>query len=522
LEIALVPGDDRVADQLDRVVPFLPEPLKPEAACPFVILVVVPQRLDLECPHDRVGDIRQPWRIGFGKDLVRQEERPPRRARLISVNGTAICECLQGHPPPGLEPAMTAFEEGSVALDLFLIRVGNLGEVLERPDRDDGVIAVARFVVGPTLDPDVDARAVELLHPTCLGATQREADGGLDAVHRHQALQDRSPTATDVEDPLRPGRARLGDVVIDLPLLCAVERIVPLPHRGGIDERGVEPEAVEIVADVVMTLDRHPRGARVLHRFVPPRKLAGDRIARTAPDPSGEHAGLRSAGQVVHKERCKSVNRGVLVRERRGEIAPQPTLDRSHEVDGAGRIHPEPLDRYGRIDLVRFDLEDLGELANEPSTNLVDRWRPVSRRHRDVLHEWSSGTVPLIASAPHCSAPPWIQIETDRSVQARDLTGRDHLPTRAPHVPGQVTGLEEANEPSPEVDLPPFELGDRRVGKGVVVVMPRLSQGRDAQPDVVGALIAHVEGARAEGVGDRVDAPVEHVIHDEDADEPPP
>src|SRR5205085_2982300 len=56
----------------------------------------------------------------------------------------------------------------------------------------------------------------------------------------------------------------------------------------------------------------------------------------------------------------------------------------------------------------------------------------------------------------------------------------------------------------------------------MMIIMPRLAERRDCEPDVVGALIIRYKGPRPEGVCYRVDAPVEYVIHHEYADEAAP
>ena len=61
----------------------------------------------------------------------------------------------------------------------------------------------------------------------------------------------------------------------------------------------------------------------------------------------------------------------------------------------------------------------------------------------------------------------------------------------------------------------------RRAGEGMVVVVPRLTQGRERQPEHVGRPVVGVESAAAKEVAHRIHAPGD-VVDEEDPYQPAP
>src|ERR1035441_8004970 len=66
-----------------------------------------------------------------------------------------------------------------------------------------------------------------------------------------------APSTTDVEYPLRAGRARLFGVVVEFAALRALKIVIgAFPYRARIRHRRVEPDPPEFVADVVVMTNR--------------------------------------------------------------------------------------------------------------------------------------------------------------------------------------------------------------------------------------------------------------------------
>src|SRR4051794_3486235 len=84
----------------------------------------------------------------------------------------------------------------------------------------------------------------------------------------------------------------------------------------------------------------------------------------------------------------------------------------------------------------------------------------------------------------------------------RDLAGT----IRENHVRGKSDSLESSNDEPRGVRLPPTEAVASGGGKGVVVVVPCLAEGRHCQPGEVAGLIVRLVRLAAEGVAERVDA----------------
>ena len=88
-------------------------------------------------------------------------------------------------------------------------------------------------------------------------------------------------------------------------------------------------------------------------------------------------------------------------------------------------------------------------------------------------------------------------------------------------VPGQPHARHREDQPAGGVELIPAQPVEGRLREGVVVVVPRLAERRQRQPEHVRRLVVGVEAAAAEEVADRVDAPGD-VVHEEDPHEAGP
>src|SRR4029079_16275858 len=88
-------------------------------------------------------------------------------------------------------------------------------------------------------------------------------------------------------------------------------------------------------------------------------------------------------------------------------------------------------------------------------------------------------------------------------------------------VPCEAQQGEPADHPVTEVHLPPPQAVPRRRREGVMRVMPPLPEGKDAEHEVIPALIVAPVRPLAPQVANRVDAP-RHVVDEEDAGQPTP
>src|SRR5690242_320880 len=95
------------------------------------------------------------------------------------------------------------------------------------------------------------------------------------------------------------------------------------------------------------------------------------------------------------------------------------------------------------------------------------------------------------------------------------LLERHPLHVDPDHLPGEVQLFQRPDEHGADVDLVPLHAVVGGPGEGVVVVVPRLAEGRDGEPGHVPRLVGGGEPAAAEVVADRVHR-VRHVVDQED------
>ena len=93
---------------------------------------------------------------------------------------------------------------------------------------------------------------------------------------------------------------------------------------------------------------------------------------------------------------------------------------------------------------------------------------------------------------------------------------------RDPHdIPRRAHLLQPEDQPPRRVELPAAQAVDGRARERVVVVVPRLAERGEREPDDVGRVVVGGEAPAAEEVADRVDRPGD-VVHEEDPHEPAP
>jgi hypothetical protein len=135
--------------------------------------------------------------------------------------------------------------------------------MLERADRDDRVVRLSGLVVQPALDADLDPGRPGGFDPARLLPAQGQTDGATHSMSRGQAREQRPPATADIENPAGTGRVRAPGVEVELADLRGLEIVRIPPHRARVGEGAIEPEAVELVAYVVVVPDRTDRGAAV-------------------------------------------------------------------------------------------------------------------------------------------------------------------------------------------------------------------------------------------------------------------
>src|SRR5262249_1895596 len=106
-------------------------------------------------------------------------------------------------------------------------------------------------MVEPALQAHLDARVPPGADPVGLLLAQGQA-GGLAGAGVYQAAQGGPPAAADVEDAVGAAGPGPVDVVVNLAELGGLQLVVAVvlvPEGAGVTEGGVEPEAIEVVAD---------------------------------------------------------------------------------------------------------------------------------------------------------------------------------------------------------------------------------------------------------------------------------
>src|SRR5450755_3741741 len=103
-----------------------------------------------------------------------------------------------------------------------------------------------------------------------------------------------------------------------------------------------------------------------------------------------------------------------------------------------------------------------------------------------------------------------------RSSCRRSAFGLLACGTDADDVPGQMTTLECGDQPGAGVDLAATESVSSGGGKGMVVVVPRLSEGQRRKPREISGLVVGGERSATEGMAQRVDTEG-GVMQEEDA-----
>jgi hypothetical protein len=169
--------------------------------------------------------------------------------------------------------------------------------VLDHPDPrnlvEGALVAEVAIVLQPDLAAVRDALLADLLlRILVLVAGQRDAQRAR-AEFFDRPEDERAPAAPDVEQALARPEAQLGEDVVELLLLGALEIVgLVLEVSAGVDHVAVEEERVELVRDVVVVLDRLTIVRAVVPDGAPQRReraAAGHRAQEVLADAEGLH-----------------------------------------------------------------------------------------------------------------------------------------------------------------------------------------------------------------------------------------
>src|ERR1700737_4640978 len=137
--------------------------------------------------------------------------------------------------------------------------------------------------------------------------------------------------------------------------------------------------------------------------------------------------------------------------------------------------------------------------------------RPLARRER---RGWSATRTRSGGGGSGALGRAWL-------ARAGGELGLRALGRDAHYVPREAEPAEREDQPPRGVELIPAQPVKRGLREGMVVVVPRLPQRGQRQPEDVRRMVVDVKAAPAEEVADGVDAPGD-VVHEEYAHEPAP
>src|SRR6266540_4216693 len=225
---------------------------------------------DLPVRVDRLHDLLDAWVQAARKDHV---GHPVYVFEILLVARDTIShDVLQAEPRTGRGPLVNGAEKLAQVVDrLAETRLLGRNEVIDHANRLDRVVfdlrAMVLVVAAIRLDAG-NAAAVDLFH---LGARERHAVGALHTARGRQVFEVGAPTATDVEDfgfGCDVGEIRQDPKLVELRGLQRL--LVVFEDRARVIHPLVEPEAEEIVGDVVRDLNFVFGGSHVISRSPSP------------------------------------------------------------------------------------------------------------------------------------------------------------------------------------------------------------------------------------------------------------
>ena len=182
----------------------------------------------------------------------------------------------------------------------------------------------------------------------------------------------------------------------------------PLRSPGSHREAGIGPTALDAVA-------QHSPERRGARRAREPAADADDRdrLATLATTPVPGPLPVAARQVLAREESCQRVDRGIVIDERRGELAAEPLLELGRQPHGLERADAEAGERPADVDLVGPDSERAGDLRGQPGRDRVpgraSRSRPslriVRRGHADSGVSEGVGASGRVHSAMTSSEP---------------------------------------------------------------------------------------------------------------------
>ena len=224
----------------------------PQAAGAAIVLAPVLHVVDLEAVRlQKLGRMADMVEFGAGEDVADDRRIFPRPLAKLGVAGLG----RPGDRMVQIEPvrAQQLAHRGQVG------RVIVPADMLEHADRGDLVEAPVELLERLQFDRHAVLQPLggdPLAGEVVLGLAQGHAVAG-DAIVLGRMNQQGAPAAADVEKALALLEAQLAADHVQLVVLRLVDVVVPAIEIGaGIQHPLVEEEAVEIVRDVVVELDR--------------------------------------------------------------------------------------------------------------------------------------------------------------------------------------------------------------------------------------------------------------------------
>src|SRR5215467_13198210 len=219
-EIAAELLHDLLAGDCNGLMLVLAQRGEPRPAGPREVPRVRAEQLDLEEGLEAEHDLPQMRAEGLRVEAQHEvaQRSPPQRC--VRVRCTVVSDRLQREPASGGQPLQARAEETAVGGNPLRTRGPVPGKVLERTEREDRVVRLARVVVVPVLQPDVGPGNRMLAEVAELRPAQRQPGGGGDPVRLGQPAEVPAPATADVEGPPGAGAAqRPGGEEVDLLLL---------------------------------------------------------------------------------------------------------------------------------------------------------------------------------------------------------------------------------------------------------------------------------------------------------------
>src|SRR5262245_23575046 len=227
-----------------------PQIAQPGGRGPGVMLAPRPELHDFPVRIDRGHDGFRPWRDRAGKDNAGS---PGEVSHVFALTRKERSDhALQAEPRAGVGPFPGAAK--IIAIDSDVLFTANLlrsGYVLEHSDADHGVESLLRLVLEVGNQFSRDSRRRPFFDRQILSLGERDPGHILDPHLEGQEFHQSAPPTSDVEHALF---GRHSDLVVkpsEFVELGLIQIIRPLEEGAGVYHPPVEPEAEEVVRNIV-------------------------------------------------------------------------------------------------------------------------------------------------------------------------------------------------------------------------------------------------------------------------------